>query len=62
MNHKPLDEIMLLADHLIHISKGEKRQKAEKEYSMAQSLIIKQKRDEAIKHAAKAYETLYYDE
>ncbi len=62
MNHTPLDEIMLLAEQLMDISKGEKRQKAEKEYTIAQSLIIKQKRDEAVKHAVKAYEVLYYDE
>ncbi len=53
---------MLLAEQLIDISQGEKRQEAEKEYIMAQSLIIKQKRDEAAKHAVKAYELLYYDE
>lgn len=62
MNNTPLDEIMLLAEQLIDISKGEKRQKAEKEYLMAQSLIIKQKREEAVRHAVKSYEILYYDE
>ena len=62
MDDTPLDEIFLLAKQLIEISKGEKRQKAQEEYAVAESLIGQSKRSEAVKHAVNAYEMLYFEE
>ena len=60
LNYTFLDEILLLAGHLIKISGGKDLQKAKEEYELAKSLIQQGKRTEAVKHAVRAYDTLYY--
>jgi len=61
LNYTFLDEILLLAGQLIEISKDKSSlPKAKEEYEVAKSLISQGKRTEAIKHAVKAYDTLYF--
>jgi len=60
MNHTFLDEIMLLAKHLIESSKSPKLAEAKKEYELAETLIDQGKRVEAVRHAVKAYDLLYF--
>jgi hypothetical protein len=60
MNYTFLDEILFLAKHLIEISRKEELPKAKEEYEIAESLISQGKRGEAVKHAVKAYDVLYY--
>jgi len=62
MNYTFLDEILLLAEQLIKISGDEKRdlQKAKEEYELAKALIHQGRRIEAVKHAVRAYDTLYF--
>ena len=62
MNYDVVDEILLLADQLIEISveKGTNIEKAKMEYQKAKKLIYQGRKDKSIKHAVKAYETLYY--
>ncbi|MEM2110433.1 MAG: flavodoxin family protein [Candidatus Bathyarchaeia archaeon] len=62
MNDTPLDEILLLTRQLIKISKGEKRIKSGEEYAKAELLKDQGKRVEAVVHAVKAYEMLYFEE
>jgi len=62
MNYTFLDEILLLAGQLIKIS-GDKEKdlhEAKEEYELAKSLIQQGKRIEAVKHAVRAYDTLYF--
>jgi len=61
MNYAYLEEILLLAEHLIEISKGRELPKAKREYEAARSLISQGKRIEAVKHAVKAYDLLYFE-
>jgi len=60
MNYTFLDEIMLLAKHLIEGSKSSRLSEAKKEYETAMSLINQGKRIDAVKHAVKAYDLLYF--
>jgi len=60
MNYTFLDEIFLLAGQLIEVSKGRDISKAKEEYEVAKSLIAQGKRNEAVKHAVKAYDMLYF--
>jgi NAD(P)H-dependent FMN reductase len=60
INYTFLDEIMLLAEHLIEISKGPNLNEATKKYEEAKSLIDQGKRVEAARHAVRAYELLYF--
>lgn len=60
MNYTFLDEILLLAEYLIDTSKREDLPKAKEEYEIAKSLISKGERIEAVKHAVKAYDMLYF--
>jgi len=60
MNYTFLDEIMLLAKYLLEISKGPKVSEAKKEYEEAKRLISQGKRIDAVKHAVKAYDMLYF--
>jgi len=56
-----LDEIFLLAGQLIDISKDKSTlPEAKEEHEIAESLISQGKRAEAVKHAVKAYDTLYF--
>jgi len=59
MNYTFLDEIMLLARHLIESSKGPKLAEAKKAYEEAKALINQGKRIEAARPAVKAYDLLY---
>jgi multimeric flavodoxin WrbA len=57
----PLDEILLVTKHLLETSnKYDDMLQAKKEHEKAKSLIKRGKRIEAIKHAVKAYKTLFY--
>jgi len=62
MNYDVVDEILLLAEQLMEISssKGLNIEEAEMEYRKAKELIEQRRKTESIKHAVKAYETLYY--
>jgi len=60
MNYTFLDEVMLLARHLIESSKSPKLTEAKREYEEAKALINQGKRIEAVKHAVKAYDLLYF--
>jgi NAD(P)H-dependent FMN reductase len=62
MNYDIVDEILLLAEQLMEVSrkKGLKTEEAEREYRKAEELIAQGKRKESVKHAVKAYEALYY--
>jgi len=62
LNYTFLDEILLLAGQLIKISGGKEKdlQKAKGEYELAKSLIQQGKRIKAVKHAVRAYDTLYF--
>jgi len=62
MNYDVVDEILLLAEQLMEISrsKGLNIEEAEMEYRKAKELIEQRRKAESIKHAVKAYETLYY--
>ena len=60
MNYTFLDEILLLAKQLIDVSKEEDLTKAREEYEVAKSLIGQGERIEAVKHAVKAYDMLYF--
>ncbi|WP_455368873.1 flavodoxin family protein [[Eubacterium] cellulosolvens] len=62
LNYTYLDEILLLADQLIEISKDNPDlSKAKQEYDTAISLIRQGKRKDAIKNAVNAYNILYFD-
>ncbi len=58
-NSDPLDEFMLLDEHLIQNTKGDKTVRAQTEYDRAAQLIAKGRRDQATKYAVKAYQILY---
>jgi len=60
MNYRFLDEILMLAKQLIETSKKEELPNAEKEHEIAESLISQGKRIEAVRHAVKAYDLLYF--
>jgi multimeric flavodoxin WrbA len=62
MNCDIVDEILLLAEQLLEISveKEAEIEKAKTEYEKARRLIEQGRKVESIKHAVKAYETLYY--
>ena len=62
MNYDIVDEILLLAEQLLEISieKEAEIEKAKTEYEKAMRLIEQGRKVESIKHAVKAYETLYY--
>lgn len=62
VNYDIVDEILLLAEQLMEISssKGLNIEEAEMEYRKAKELIEQGRKTESIKHAVKAYETLYY--
>ena len=61
LKHTFLDEILLLAEQLIHISPNKPAlAKARQEYEIAKSLIGEGKRIESAKHAVKAYDILYF--
>ena len=60
MNYTFLDEILLLAKYLIESSKSSKVSEAKKEYEEAKSLIKQGKRIDAVRHAVKAYDLLYF--
>jgi len=61
LKHTFLDEILLLAEQLIHISESKPAlAKAKQEYEIAKSLINQGKRLDSVKHAVKAYDTLYF--
>jgi len=60
MNYTFLDEIMLLAGFLIDISKSPKMDEAKREYEEARRLIGRGMRVEAVRHAVRAYELLYF--
>jgi len=62
LNYTFLDEILLLAGQLIEISDEKPAlSDARKEYDVARSLIKQGKRTEAIEHAVRAYNLLYFD-
>jgi len=62
LNHTYLDEIVLLAGQLVDIPRGNPEfQKAKEEYESAKSLIKQGKRTEAVAHATRAYNMLYFD-
>ena len=61
LNHTFLDEILLLTEQLVGISKNKPAlARARKEYEIARSLINQGKGTEAAKHAVKAYNILYF--
>jgi multimeric flavodoxin WrbA len=61
LNHTFLDEILLLTEQLVDISKNKSAlARARKEYETARSFIDQGKRTEAAKHAVKAYNILYF--
>ena len=61
LNHTFLDEILLLTEQLMGISKNKPAlARARKEYEIARSLINQGKRTEAAKHTVKAYNILYF--
>jgi len=62
LNHTYLDEMVLLAGQLVDISTGNPEfPKAKEEYEAAKSLIKQGKRTEAVAHATRAYNMLYFD-
>jgi multimeric flavodoxin WrbA len=62
MNYDIVDEILLLTEQLMEISKEKETdiEKAKAEYKKAIRLIEQGRKAESIKHAVKAYEILYY--
>jgi len=62
IDYNLVDEILWLAEQVMEISKekGISIAKAEMEYEKAKELIRQGRKDESIKHAARAYATLYY--
>lgn len=62
MNYDMVDEILLLTEQLMEISKekGVNIEEAKMEYERAKQLINQGRKDKSIKYAVKAYETLYY--
>jgi NAD(P)H-dependent FMN reductase len=62
MNYDIVDEILLIAEQVMEISKekGLSIEKAKMEYEKARDLINQDRKAESVKHAVKAYETLYY--
>ena len=62
MNYDVVDEILLLAEQLMEVSKkkGMNIEKAKMEYGKAKEPIFQGRKDKSIKHAVKAYEKLYY--
>lgn len=56
-----LDEMILLAGQLVEISKESELSEAKKEYAAARKLVEQGQRTDAIGHAVKAYNLLYYD-
>jgi len=62
MNYDMVDEILLLAEQIMEISKdkGLSIEEAKMEYEAAKQLIDQGRKADSIKHAVKAYETLYY--
>jgi NAD(P)H-dependent FMN reductase len=61
LKHTFLDEILLLVEQLIGISANKPAlAKAKQEYEIAKSLINQGKRLDSVKHAVKAYDTLYF--
>jgi multimeric flavodoxin WrbA len=61
LNHTFLDEILLLTEQLMGISKNKSAlARAREEYEIARSFIDQGKRTEAAKHAVKAYNILYF--
>jgi NAD(P)H-dependent FMN reductase len=62
LNYTFLDEILLLAGQLVEISRGKSAfLEARKEYYVARSLVKQGKRTEAVEHAVRAYNLLYFD-
>ncbi len=62
LNNTYLDEMLLLVSQLIQISKGKPGfEIAMEEYDSAKNLILQGKREDAIDHVIKAYNTLYFD-
>ena len=62
LNYTYLDEMLLLEDQLIEISKDNpKLSNAKQEYDSAISLIVQGKRKDAIKNAVNAYNMLFFD-
>jgi len=62
MNYDWVDEILLLTEQLMEISKekGISIDRAKMEHEKARELNRQGRKDESIKHAARAYATLYY--
>lgn len=61
MNHTFLDEILLLTEQLIDISKNKPvLPKSKDEYEIAKSLISHGKRTKSVRHAVKTYNNLYF--
>jgi NAD(P)H-dependent FMN reductase len=61
MNYDIVDEILLLAEQLIEISKENLNiEKAKAEYEKAWNLINQDRKVASIKHAVKAYEILFF--
>jgi len=61
LNYTFLDEMILLAGQLVEISRKSELPEAQEEYAAARKLVAQGKRSEAIGHAVKAYNMLYYD-
>lgn len=62
LNHTYLDEMVLLAGQLVDISiRNPEFPKAKEEYETAKFLIKQGKRTEAVAHATRAYNMLYFD-
>ncbi len=60
LNCDPFDELVMLSEQLIKISKGGKVKEAEAELDTALTLRSEGKKREAAKHVFKAYLTLYF--
>lgn len=60
LSDTPLDEMLLLVADLIKISSGQNRMRAGEEYVQAELLVDQGKRLEAVEHAVKAYELLFF--
>lgn len=62
LSYTYLDEMVLLAGQLVDISSGNPNlPQAKEEYETAKSLIEQGKRGEAVAHATRAYNMLYFD-
>lgn len=62
LNNTFLDEMLLLVSQLIQISKSKSGfEIAMEEYDSAKNLILQGKRENAIDHIVKAYDTLYFE-